>query len=81
MRRSTLLVTAAPLALAARPALTQTPGLLAQVAAGPVYRLLGARDLGFNLHTGPHTATPAAWATFVDVLARYFPSNTLAAAR
>ena len=64
---------------------------LAQVAAGPVYRLLGARDLGtasypapdtpvisgdlgFNLHTGPHTATPAEWATFVDFLSRYFRS-------
>jgi len=62
---------------------------LAQVAAGPVYRLLGARDLGttaypppdtpvisgdlgFNLHTGPHTATPGEWATFVDFLSRYF---------
>jgi len=71
---------------------------LAQVAAGPVYRLLGARDLGtsiypaadapvvsgdlgFNLHTGPHTATPAEWATFVDFLARYFPSTKLAASR
>jgi len=55
----------------------------------PVYRLLGARDLGttaypppdtpvisgdlgFNLHTGPHTATPGEWATFVDFLSRYF---------
>jgi hypothetical protein len=64
---------------------------LGQVAAGPVYRLLGARDLGtttypapdtpvisgdlgFNLHTGPHTATPAEWATFVDFLSRYFRS-------
>jgi hypothetical protein len=64
---------------------------LAQVAAGPVYRLLGARDLGtstypapdmpvvsgdlgFNLHTGPHQATPAEWATFVQFLSRYFPS-------
>jgi hypothetical protein len=63
---------------------------LAQVAAGPVYRLLGARDLGistypspdmpvvtgdlaFNLHTGPHTATPGEWAIFVDFLSRYFP--------
>jgi hypothetical protein len=71
---------------------------LAQVATGPVYRLLGARDLGvttypppdtpvvtgdlgFNLHTGPHTATPAEWATFVDFLARYFPSARPAAAR
>ena len=65
---------------------------LAQVAAGPVYRLLGARDLGttaypapdlpvisgdlgFNLHTGPHTATPAEWAMFVEFLSRYFPSS------
>jgi hypothetical protein len=64
---------------------------LGQVAAGPVYRLLGARDLGttsypapdtplitgelgFNLHTGPHTATPGEWATFADFLSRYFPS-------
>ena len=64
---------------------------LAQVAAGPVYRLLGARDLGttsypapdtpvitgdlgFNLHTGGHTATPGEWATFVEFLSRYFPS-------
>jgi hypothetical protein len=64
---------------------------LAQVAAGPVYRLLGARDLGtanypapdtpvisgdlgFNLHTGPHTATPGEWAMFVDFLSRYFRS-------
>lgn len=64
---------------------------LAQVAAGPVYRLLGAHDLGtstypapdmpvtsgdlgFNLHTGPHTATPAEWDTFVQFLSRYFPS-------
>lgn len=71
---------------------------LAQVAAGPVYRLLGAHDLGvttypapdtpvvtgdlgFNLHTGPHTATPAEWATFVDFLARYFPSTRPGAAR
>jgi hypothetical protein len=71
---------------------------LSQVAAGPVYRLLGARDLGvttypapdtpivtgdlgFNLHTGPHTATPAEWATFVDFLARYFPSTKSGAAR
>lgn len=62
---------------------------LAEVAAGPVYRLLGKRDLGatdypapdtplvggdlgFNLHTGPHTATPAEWATFVEFLGRYF---------
>jgi len=66
---------------------------LAQVAAGPVYRLLGARDLGttsypapdvpvvsgdlgFNLHTGPHTATPGEWSTFVGFLSRYFPSTT-----
>jgi len=65
---------------------------LAQVAAGPVYRLLGARDLGtasypapdvplvsgdlaFNLHTGPHTATPGEWALFVEFLSRYFPST------
>jgi hypothetical protein len=65
---------------------------LAQVAAGPVYRLLGARDLGtttypppdtpvvsgdlgFNLHTGGHTATPGEWATFVEFLSRYFPSK------
>ena len=64
---------------------------LAQVAAGPVYRLLGAHDLGtasypapdtpvvsgdlgFNLDTGPHTATFAEWATFVDFLSRYFRS-------
>jgi hypothetical protein len=69
---------------------------LAQVAAGPVYRLLGARDLGttsypapdtpvvtgdlgFNLHTGGHTATPGEWATFVEFLARDFPSTTPAA--
>jgi hypothetical protein len=69
---------------------------LAQVAAGPVYRLLGARDLGattypaadtpvvggdlgFNLHTGPHTATPAEWATFVEFLSRYFPSTKVSA--
>jgi len=65
---------------------------LAQVAAGPVYRLLGARDLGtttypapdtpvvtgdlgFNLHTGPHTATPGEWALFVDFLSRYFTAT------
>ena len=64
---------------------------LAQVAAGPVYRLLGARDLGttsypapetpvvtgdlgFNLHTGGHTATPGEWAMFVELLSRDFPS-------
>jgi hypothetical protein len=69
---------------------------LAQVAAGPVYRLLGAHDLGttaypapdmpvtsgdlgFNLHTGPHTATPAEWATFVEFLSRYFPSTKVSA--
>jgi hypothetical protein len=71
---------------------------LGQVAAGPVYRLLGAQDLGttsypapdtpvitgelgFNLHTGPHTATPAEWATFVDFLSRYFPSARPSVAR
>jgi hypothetical protein len=71
---------------------------LAQVAAGPVYRLLGARDLGttsypapdmpvisgdlgFNLHTGAHTATPGEWATFVEFLSRYFPSTTPATPR
>ena len=66
---------------------------LGQVAAGPVYRLLGARDLGttsyptpdtpvisgdlaFNLHTGPHTATPGEWGTFVEFLSRHFPSTS-----
>jgi hypothetical protein len=71
---------------------------LAQVAAGPVYRLLGGHDIGvttypapdmpvtsgdlaFNLHTGPHTATPAEWATFVEFLSRYFPSAKATASR
>jgi hypothetical protein len=71
---------------------------LAQVAAGPVYRLLGARDLGitsypspdapvvsgdlgFNLHAGGHTATPAEWGLFVNFLSRYFPSTGQAASR
>ena len=70
---------------------------LAMVAAGPVYRLLGARDLGttsfpaadtpviagdlgFNMHTGGHTATPGEWALFVEFLSRAFPSTNPAPA-
>ena len=61
----------------------------AAVAAGPVYRLLGRKDLGttelpavdtplvsgdigWNYHTGGHTATPADWKAFLDFLAKYF---------
>ncbi len=57
----------------------------AAVAAGPVYRLLGKKDLGttelpavdtplvsgdlgWNYHTGGHTATPADWKAFLDFL-------------
>jgi hypothetical protein len=55
---------------------------LAEVAAGPVYRLLGRKDLGstempldeplitgdlgFHYHTGGHTITPADWTAFLD---------------
>ena len=55
---------------------------LAQVAAGPVYRLLGKRDLGttempldkplisgelgFHLHTGGHSITAEDWKAFLD---------------
>ena len=59
------------------------------VAAGPVYRLLGRKDLGttelpavdtplvsgdlgWNYHTGGHTATPADWKAFLDFLGKYF---------
>jgi hypothetical protein len=61
----------------------------AAVAAGPVYRLLGRKDLGvtelppldtpvtsgdlgWNYHTGGHTATPADWKAFLDFLGKYF---------
>ncbi len=61
----------------------------AAVAAGPVYRLLGKKDLGttelpavdtplvsgdlgWNYHTGGHTATPADWKAFLDFLGKYF---------
>ena len=61
----------------------------AAVAAGPVYRLLGKKDLGttelpavdtplvsgdlgWNYHTGVHTATPADWKAFLDFLGKYF---------
>jgi hypothetical protein len=51
---------------------------LALVAAGPVYRLLGAKDLGitdkpvttgslaFHYHSSGHTAVPADWKAFLD---------------
>jgi len=68
---------------------------LAQVAAGPVYRLLGARDLGTTSYptrthrssaaisgsscTPAHTAPPGEWATFVEFLSRYFTSTAGAA--
>jgi hypothetical protein len=61
----------------------------AAVAAGPVYRLLGRKDLGvtelppldtpvtsgdlgWNYHTGGHTATPADWKAFLEFLGKYF---------
>ena len=61
----------------------------AAVAAGPVYRLLGGKDLGvtelppldtpvtsgdlgWNYHTGGHTATPADWKAFLEFLGKYF---------
>jgi hypothetical protein len=61
----------------------------AAVAAGPVYRLLGKKDLGvtelppldtpvtsgdlgWNYHTGGHTATPSDWNAFLEFLRKYF---------
>ena len=60
---------------------------LAEVAAGPVYRLLGKQDLGatdmpldtplisgdlgFNYHTGGHTITSADWTAFLDFADRH----------
>jgi pimeloyl-ACP methyl ester carboxylesterase len=60
---------------------------LAEVAAGPVYRLLGEKDLGttempldkpliegslgFHYHTGGHTITPADWNAFLDFADRH----------
>jgi hypothetical protein len=60
---------------------------LAEVAAGPVYRLLGRKDLGpselrldtplitgdlgFHEHTGGHTITAADWNAFLDFADKY----------
>jgi len=60
---------------------------LAQVAAGPVYRLLGKNDLGvaempldtplisgelgFHYHTGGHTITPEDWKAFLEFADRH----------
>ena len=63
---------------------------LAEVAAGPVYRLLGRKDLGtselsldtplitgdlgFHEHTGGHTITAADWKAFLDFADKYLQS-------
>ncbi len=64
----------------------------ALVAAGPVYRLLGRKDLGvtelppldtpvtggdlgWQYHTGGHSATPADWRAFLEFLGKYFPAG------
>ena len=60
---------------------------LAEVAAGPVYRLLGKKDLGrteppldtplvtgdlgFHYHTGGHTITASDWKAFLDFADRH----------
>jgi hypothetical protein len=60
---------------------------LAEVAAGPVYRLLGKKDLGvtempldtplisgelgFHYHTGGHAITPEDWKAFLDFADRH----------
>jgi hypothetical protein len=61
---------------------------LAEVAAGPVYRLVGKSDLGatemhvdtplitgdlgFHYHTGGHTITPSDWKAFLAFTDKYF---------
>lgn len=63
---------------------------LAEVAAGPVYRLLGktglvtiempldkpliSGQLGFHLHTGGHATTPEDWKAFLDFADRHLKS-------
>ena len=65
---------------------------LAEVAAGPIYRLLGKEDLGttempldtplisgelgFHLHTGGHSTTPADWKAFLDFADRHLKSKS-----
>jgi hypothetical protein len=61
---------------------------LAEVAAGPVYRLVGRTDLGtselkidrpyltgdlgFNYHTGGHAITASDWQAFLQFTSKYF---------
>ncbi len=66
---------------------------LAQVAAGPVYRLFGKKDLGttempldtplisgalgFHLHTGGHATTAEDWKAFLDFADRHLKAKSL----
>ena len=65
-----LLMVAVSFSIKLAVAVTSTLSLTTELPA--VDTPLVSGDLGWNYHTGGHTATPADWKAFLDFLGKYF---------